>query len=38
MRKIPWEIFADPRNRVGIACVAGLLILLVVVLVVEYLR
>ncbi len=37
MRKFPWEIFADPRNRVGIAFVGALLILVLVILVMEYL-
>ena len=38
MRKISREIFTDPRNRVGIAFVVALVVLLLVVLAAEYLR
>ena len=37
MRRSVLEVFRDPRNRVGIAFVAALLILLLVVVAVEYL-
>ena len=36
MRRTVHEVLRDPRNRVGVAFVAGLLILLLVVVAVEY--
>jgi hypothetical protein len=36
MRRIVLDVLRDPRNRVGVAFVAGLLILLLVVVAVEY--
>ena len=36
MRRTVLDVLRDPRNRVGVAFVAGLLILLLVVVGVEY--
>jgi hypothetical protein len=36
MRRIVLDVLRDPRNRVGVAFVAAILILLVVIVAVEY--